>query len=47
MNDVILHAFDWYYADIANNAEKIAGLGYGAVLTPPPLYSRNDESGKE
>jgi len=47
MNDVILHAFDWHYADIANNAEKIAGLGYGAVLIPPLLYSRNDESGKE
>ena len=47
MNDVILHAFDWHYADIANNAEKIAGLGYGAVLIPPPLYSRDDESGKE
>jgi len=47
MNDVILHAFDWRYADIVNNAEKIAGLGYGAVLIPPPLYSRNDESGKE
>src|SRR4030042_1599946 len=47
MNDVILHAFDWHYADIVNNAEKIAGLGYGAVLIPPPLYSKNDESGKE
>lgn len=47
MNDVILHAFDWHYADIGNNAEKIARLGYGAVLIPPPLYSRNDESGKE
>ena len=47
MNDVILHAFDWRYADIVSNAEKIAGLGYGAVLIPPPLYSRDDESGKE
>jgi hypothetical protein len=28
MNDVILHAFDWRYADIIRNAEKIAGLGY-------------------
>lgn len=45
MNDVILHAFDWRYTDIADNAEKIAGLGYGAVLIPPPFYS--DESGKE
>lgn len=47
MNDVILHAFDWHYADIASNAEKIAAFGYGAVLIPPPLYSRDDESGKE
>jgi len=47
VNDVILHAFDWHYVDIVNNAEKIAGLGYGAVLIPPPLYSQNDESGKE
>jgi alpha-amylase len=47
MNDVILRAFDWYYADITNNAEKIAAIGYGAVLIPPPLYSRNDEAGKE
>ena len=39
MSDVILHAFDWHYAEIANNVEKIAGLGYGAVLIPPPLYS--------
>lgn len=47
MNDVILHAFDWRYVDIADNAEKIAWFGYGAVLIPPPLYSKNDESGKE
>ncbi len=47
MNDVILHAFDWPYADIADKAEKIAALGYGAVLISPPLYSRDDESGKE
>jgi len=47
MRDVILHAFDWRYNDIAENAEKIAGVGYGAVLIPPPLYSLSDESGKE
>jgi len=45
MNDVILHAFDWKYKDIADNAGRIAGFGYGAVLIPPPLYS--DESGTE
>lgn len=47
MNDVILHAFDWRYADIAAHAERIAALGYGAVLVPPPLYSRADEAGRE
>jgi alpha-amylase len=47
MNDVILHAFDWQYADIAKNADKIAGFGYGAVLIPPPLYSRDDEYGRQ
>ncbi len=45
MNDVILHAFDWHYTDISGNAGRIAGLGYGAVLIPPPLYS--DVSGTE
>lgn len=45
MNDVILHTFDWHYRDITENAGRIAGVGYGAVLIPPPLYS--DESGTE
>ncbi len=45
MNDVILHAFDWRFNDIADHAEKIAELGYGAVLLPPPLFSRDDEAG--
>ena len=45
MNNVILHAFDWHSTDIANNAAKIAELGYGAVLIPPPLYSQSDASG--
>jgi alpha-amylase len=46
MNDVILHAFDWRYTNLANHADEIAALGYGAVLIPPPLYSRDDESGE-
>lgn len=39
MRDVILHAFNWRYNDIADRAQEIAGYGYGAVLLPPPLYS--------
>lgn len=37
--DVILHAFDWAYQDIADNAEAIANAGYKAVLVTPPLKS--------
>ncbi len=37
--DVILHAFDWSYADIADKAEAIAAAGYRAVLVTPPLKS--------
>ncbi|HEY5973601.1 MAG TPA: alpha-amylase family glycosyl hydrolase, partial [Geobacteraceae bacterium] len=39
MHDVILHAFNWPYAAVADQARTIADLGYGAVLLPPPLYS--------
>lgn len=45
MRDVILHAFDWKYRDIATRAERIAALGYGGVLLSPPLYS--DENGPD
>lgn len=34
--DVILHAFDWSYADIAEKAEAISAAGYKAVLVTPP-----------
>jgi alpha-amylase len=37
--DVILHAFDWSYADVAARAEAIAAAGYKAVLLSPPLKS--------
>jgi alpha-amylase len=37
--DVILHAFDWSYADIAKKAAAIAAAGYKAVLVTPPLKS--------
>jgi len=43
VRDVILHAFNWHYEEIARNAREIAAAGYGAVLFPPPLYS--DEQG--
>lgn len=45
MHDVILHAFDWHYTDITATAERIAAVGYGAVLISPPLYS--DPAGSE
>ena len=37
--DVILHAFDWHYNEVANRAEEIKNLGYKAVLVAPPLKS--------
>ncbi|MDA8434191.1 MAG: alpha-amylase family glycosyl hydrolase [Nitrospiraceae bacterium] len=39
MRDVILHAFNWTYTEVAGHAAEIAGFGYGAVLFSPPLYS--------
>ncbi len=41
--NVILHAFDWKYADIARRAKEIHELGYGSVLVSPPMKSANDE----
>ncbi len=45
MKDVILHAFDWSYNEIADKACHIAENGFGAVLISPPLFS--DENGQE
>ncbi len=45
MHDVMLHAFDWKFADVVAKAPRIAELGYGAVLLSPPLYS--DENGPQ
>ncbi len=42
--DVILHAFDWSYADIADKAEAISAAGYKAVLVTPPLKSPKSAS---
>ncbi|MGK7908222.1 MAG: alpha-amylase family protein [Synechococcus sp.] len=41
--DVILHAFDWAYQDVADNAPAIADAGYKAVLVTPPLKSPKSE----
>ncbi|WP_430472254.1 alpha-amylase family glycosyl hydrolase [Vibrio misgurnus] len=37
--NVILHAFDWPYAEIAKQAKLIQQLGYGSVLVSPPMRS--------
>lgn len=37
--NVILHAFDWKYADVAKQAKQIQALGYGSVLVSPPMRS--------
>jgi len=37
--EVILHAFEWKYADIKLNAQAIADAGYRSVLVSPPLKS--------
>ncbi|MBM4129721.1 alpha-amylase [bacterium] len=42
MPDVILHAFNWKYAEILARLEEIRRAGYGAILIPPPLYSDPD-----
>ena len=41
--NVILHAFDWKYADIAQRAKEIHELGYGSVLVSPPMKSAHDD----
>lgn len=45
MRDVILHAFNWPFVKVADNARSIAEIGYGAILLPPPLYS--DQNGSD
>ncbi len=37
--EVILHAFDWKYTDVGQNAQAIADAGYRSVLVAPPLKS--------
>ncbi|MGV2987728.1 alpha-amylase family glycosyl hydrolase [Vibrio sp. E150_011] len=38
-SNVILHAFDWPYALVAERAEEIKTLGYKTVLVSPPMKS--------
>jgi alpha-amylase len=41
--NVVLHAFDWKYADVARRAKEIHEIGYGSVLVSPPMKSADDE----
>lgn len=43
--DVILHAFDWEYADVAKQAHIINELGYKTVLVSPPMKSFKHSDG--
>ncbi len=38
-SNVILHAFDWPYALVAERAKEIKDLGYQTVLVSPPMKS--------
>ena len=41
--DVILHAFNWKYSEIAEKSDQISQSGYKVVLVSPPLKSTGDE----
>ncbi|MCG7496654.1 alpha-amylase family glycosyl hydrolase [Vibrio sp. Of7-15] len=41
--NVILHAFDWRYEEVSQQAEKISTLGYRSVLVSPPQKSMKKE----
>lgn len=45
--DVILHAFDWPYADITAKAQEIGELGYRSVLVSPPMKSFKHKDGTQ
>ncbi|MEZ9626142.1 alpha-amylase family protein [Aliivibrio fischeri] len=45
VSNVILHAFDWSYQRITEQAELIAQLGYRSVLVSPAMKSLNLPSG--
>lgn len=41
--DVILHAFNWEYSEVAAKAQEIANLGYKKVLVSPAYKSSGNE----
>ncbi len=45
--DVILHAFDWCYADVMKNAPLIQELGYKSVLVSPAMKSLRAPKGSD
>lgn len=45
--NVILHAFDWPYSDVAYNAQVINQMGYHSVLVSPPMKSFKDKNGTD
>lgn len=47
VSNVILHAFDWTYQSITEQAEQIARLGYRSVLVSPAMKSLCLPSGTE
>ncbi|MGF1872681.1 alpha-amylase family protein [Photobacterium indicum] len=45
--NVILHAFDWPYSKVTENAKAIADNGYKAILVSPPLKSFHSKDGTQ
>lgn len=45
LSNVILHAFDWPYSDVAKNAISIREMGYRSVLVSPPMTSLKHKNG--
>ena len=43
--NVILHAFDWSYAEVSKQAKIISQMGYHSVLVSPPLKSFKHKNG--
>ncbi len=41
--DIILHAFNWKYSEVAKSASQISASGYKIVLVSPPLKSSGND----